>query len=61
MKSILILVMFFSIACGRQTVNTSCRSREYAMRDCVIANTPNYGPEYSVGMCNNMLPYNRCY
>ena len=59
MKMLLILLMI--VSCGKRSNTDDCRTRERAMMECQVVNTPNYGRYYAQEMCNRTYSAERCY
>jgi hypothetical protein len=60
MKSLMILLVFTVIACGRINNGNDCRDRETVKVECEVVNTPHYGQTYAQEMCNRSYQANKC-
>lgn len=63
MKSLLIILLLCTFACGRKNTsgNSSCRNKESMRIECRAINQPNYGYGYAQEMCNRTYSSDRCY
>lgn len=59
MKILLILAIAVTVSCGRK--DRSCRTKKTMVYQCQAQNTPNYGYQYAVDMCNRTYTANTCY